>query len=115
MRTLCDETTTKFIRTPPTTSKVLTSNSSGTSFPSEKKIQGVSPMDQTLELNVVFPQPWVFKMQGLAIKRTHVKVLGHALGRQPSHKILLNFMKLHLHESFVSMKLLTQKNFEVFF
>ncbi len=50
----------------------------------------------------------------ISYQRMH-KVVGHALGRQPSHKLLLNFMKLYLHESFVSMKLLTQKKIEVFF
>jgi hypothetical protein len=82
------------------------SNSSGTTFPSEKKNSRCFTSGPNSRTKCGLPSTLGVQNARISYQRTH-KVL--ALGWQPSHKLLLNFMKLYLHESFVSMKLLTQK------
>ncbi|CAK9861991.1 unnamed protein product [Sphagnum jensenii] len=93
----------------------LPGSGSGLSSPSGEDTQGPSPVDYTLEIEVVFPLDMVLEMQKCAAQRARKTVIGRTLRGRASHKDLVDCFKLHLPAPFVTTSLLTRGYFEILF
>jgi hypothetical protein len=88
---------------------------SGLPFPLGEEPQGLSPVDNDLELDTDFLLDMVVVMQKGTIKKAHMMVIRRTIRGRPTIKVLNNCLKLHLLTSFVSATLLTHDFFEVLF
>jgi hypothetical protein len=87
----------------------------GTTSPTGADIQGLSPVDYSLELKVEFPTDMVIEMQGNAAKKARRTVIGRTLGGRATFKALHDCLKLHLPTTFISVTLLMRGYFLILF
>jgi hypothetical protein len=76
--------------------------------------QGLSIIYSTQKLVHDFSHLHVLAIKEIELKKTQKMVSGHCIGC-PSHRMLVNYVTLHLHETFNSMALCMKGLFEVLF
>ncbi|CAK9200504.1 unnamed protein product [Sphagnum troendelagicum] len=103
--------------TAPPNSTLIVHPGSGpkTTSPAGEDIQGPSPMDYSLELEVEFSTDMVIEMQGNAAKKARRTIIGRTLGGRATFKALHECLKLHLPAMFISVTLFTRGYFLILF
>ncbi|CAM6077793.1 unnamed protein product [Sphagnum tenellum] len=103
--------------TAPPNSTLIVHPGSGpkTTSPAREDIQGPSPMDYSLELEVEFSTDMVIEMQGNAAKKARRTIIGRTLGGRATFKALHECLKLHLPATFISVTLFTRGYFLILF
>ncbi len=87
----------------------------GTSSPAGADIQGPSPMDYSLEIEVEFLAEMVIEMRGNAVQKARRTIIGRTLRGRTTFKALYEYLKLHLLVLFTSATLLTRGYFLILF
>lgn len=83
------------------------------SYPMENS-QCLSIIYSTQKLVHVFSHLHVLASKEIELKKTQKKVIGHCFGC-PFHRMLVNYVMLYLHETFISLALSMKSLFEVLF
>ncbi len=83
------------------------------SYPMEKS-QCLSIIYSTQKLVHVFSHLHVLASKEIELKKTQKMVIGHCIGCL-SHRMLVKYVTLHLHETFISRALCRKSLFEVLF